>query len=190
MVPCQVLLWTSHIISILRDLLACDIICHCDKWLPQHKYSGPSIFLSSILSSGSVLVVLAPNQTISLDGGMSILKGGILAILQSTLTTSNSSSLKNNLWLLYKLLSSFSLLSIQLQSWIWTPYIKISFQPSLVTQLLQNTSPQIASGLWIQMVFSSFITKSMYCLLVTSAHAFSSIIMITSLLNIMVKTKY
>ena len=47
---------------------------------------------------------------------MSILKGGILAMPQSTLTTSNPSSLKNNLWPLYKLLSSFSFLSAQLQS--------------------------------------------------------------------------
>jgi len=39
-----------------------------------------------------ILVVLAPNQTLSLDSGMSILKGGILATLQSTLTVTNSSS--------------------------------------------------------------------------------------------------
>ena len=47
---------------------------------------------------------------ISLDNGMSTLKGRILAMPQSTLTTSNLSSLKNNLQPLYKLLSSFSLL--------------------------------------------------------------------------------
>jgi len=28
-------LWTSYIISILRDLLTCDIIYQCDKWLSQ-----------------------------------------------------------------------------------------------------------------------------------------------------------
>ena len=39
---------------------------------------------------------------------------------QSTLTTSNPSSFKNNLQPLCKLLSSFSILSTQLQLWIWT----------------------------------------------------------------------
>ena len=53
------------------------------------KCSGLSTFLSSILSSSSVLVVLALNQMLLLDGGISILKRGILATLQSTLTTSN-----------------------------------------------------------------------------------------------------
>jgi len=46
---------------------------------------------------GSVLVVLALNWMLSLDNGTSILKGGILAMPQSTLTTSSPSSLKNNL---------------------------------------------------------------------------------------------
>ena len=56
---------------------------------------------------------------LSLDDGMSILKGGILATPQSTLTTSSPSSLKNNLQSLYKLPSFFFLLSAQLQLWIW-----------------------------------------------------------------------
>ena len=37
-------------------------------------------------ASSSVLVILALNQTLSLDGVMSILKQGILAISQLTLT--------------------------------------------------------------------------------------------------------
>ena len=109
---------------------------------------------------------------------------------QSTLTTSNPSSLKNNLWPLYELLFFFSLLSTQLQSQIWTPYIKISLQPSLVTQLPQNTSLQKASGLQIQMVFSFLTIEFMYYLLVISVHMFSSIIIITSLQDILVKTKH
>ena len=40
---------------------------------------------------------LVLNQMLLLDSGMSILKGGILATSQSILTTSNLSSLKNNL---------------------------------------------------------------------------------------------
>ena len=36
---------------------------------------------------------------------------------------------------------------MQLQLLIWTPYTKISFQLFLVTQLLQNTSLQMANGL-------------------------------------------
>ena len=109
---------------------------------------------------------------------------------QSTLTTSNPSSLKNNLWPLYELLFFFSLLSTQLQSQIWTSYIKISLQPSLVTQLLQNTSLQKASGLQIQMVFFFLTTEFMYYLLVISIHMFSSIIIIISLQDILVKTKH
>ena len=111
-------------------------------------------------------------------------------MLQSTLTTSNLSSLKNNLWPLYKLLFFFSLLSMQLQLQIWIPYIKISFWPSLVTQLLQNISPQIAGDLQIQIVFFFLTTESIYYLLVISVHGFSSIIMTTSLPDIMVKTKH
>ena len=107
---------------------------------------------------------------------------------QSTLTTSSPSSLKNNLQPLYKLLFSFFLLSIQLQLWIWTPYIKTSFWLFLVTQLLQNTPLQIASGLWTQKVYSFLTTEFMYHLLVTSTHTFSSTIMITSLPDILVKT--
>ena len=109
---------------------------------------------------------------------------------QSTLTTSNPFLLRNNLQPLYKLLSPFSLLFAQLQSQIWTLYIKISFQLSLVTQLQQNTSPQMAGSLWTQMVFSSLTTESMYHLLVISAHIFYSIIMTTFLLEILVKTKH
>ena len=61
------------------------------------------------------LVILAQNQMLSLDNGMSILKGGILATPQSTLITSSPSSLKNNLQPPYKPLSFFFLPSVQLQ---------------------------------------------------------------------------
>ena len=88
------------------------------RYWPRGKRGGPSTFPSSILSSGSVLVVSAQNRMLSLDDGMSILKGGILAMPQSTLTTSSPSSLKNNLQPLYKLPFFFSLFSAQLQSWI------------------------------------------------------------------------
>ena len=145
---------------------------------------------SSTLLSDSTLIVSAPNQILSLDDVMFILKEGILAMPQSTLTTSNLSSLKNNLQSLYKLQSFFFLLSVQLQSWIWTLYIKISSQLFLVIQLLQNTPPQIASSLQTQMVYSSSTTEFMYHLLVTSTYAFSSIIMITSLPDILVKIKH
>ena len=97
------------------------------KILTGGKCSGPSTFPSSTLSLGSTLVVSAQNWMLSLDDGTSILKGGILAMPQSTLTTSSPSLLKNNLQPLYKLLSFFSLPSVQLQSWIWTPYIKTSY---------------------------------------------------------------
>ena len=109
---------------------------------------------------------------------------------QLTLTTLSLSLLKNNLQPLYEPLSFFSLLSTQLQSWIWTPYIKTSYWLSLVTQSLQNTSLQMTSGLQTQTVYFSLTIEFMYHLLVTSAHAFSSIIMITSLLDILVKTKH
>ena len=109
---------------------------------------------------------------------------------QSILTTSNPSSLKNNLQSLYELLSSCFLLSVQLQSQIWISYIEISSQLFLVTQLLQNISLQIASGLQIQMVFSFLTTEFMYHPIVISVYASSSIIMITFLLDIMIKTKY
>ena len=109
---------------------------------------------------------------------------------QSTLTTSSPSSLKNNLQPPYKLLFFFSLLSAQPQSWIWTLYIKTSYQLSLVTQLLQNTSLQMAGGLQTQMVYSFLTTEFMYHLLVTSTHTFSSTIMITFLPDILVKTKH
>jgi len=48
----------------------------------------------------------------------------------------------------------------------------------------------MASGLQIQIVFSFLITEFMYYSLVISIHMSSSIIMITSLLDIMVKTKH
>ena len=83
---------------------------------PGGKHSSLSTFLSSTLLSGSVLVISEPNWMFSLNDGMSTLKRGILATPQSTLTTSSLFSLKNNLQPPYELWSSFSLLSIQLQS--------------------------------------------------------------------------
>ena len=157
---------------------------------PRGKHGGLSTSLSSTLLSGSTLIIWAPNQMLSLDNEISILKEGILAMPQSTLTTSSPSSLKNNLQPPYELRSFFSLPSAQLQSWIWTPYIKTSYRLSLVTQLLQNTSLQMAGGLQTQTVYSSSTTEFMYHLLVISAHTFSSTIMITSLPDILVKTKY
>ena len=109
---------------------------------------------------------------------------------QSTLTTSSPSLLKNNLQSLYKLLFFSFLLSMQLQQWIWTPYIKTSSWLSLVTQLLQNTSLEIASGLQTQIVYSFLTTEFIYYLLATSTHTFSSIIIIISLPDILVKTKH
>ena len=111
-------------------------------------------------------------------------------MLQSTLTTSSPSSLKNNLQPPYELLFFFFLSSVQLQLQIWTLYIKTFSWLSLVTQLLQNTFPQIAGGLWTQTVYSSLTIEFMYHLLVTSTYVFSSIIMITFLLDILVKIKY
>ena len=57
-------------------------------------------------------------------------------------------------------------------------------------QLLQNTSPQTANGLQTTTVLSILITGFMYHLLVISTYIFSSIIIIISLLDILVKTKY
>ena len=48
----------------------------------------------------------------------------------------------------------------------------------------------MAGGLQTQTVYSFLTTEFMYHLLVTSAHAFSSIIMITSLPDILIKTKH
>ena len=59
-----------------------------------------------------------------------------------------------------------------------------------MTQLLQNTPLQMAGGLWTQIVYSFLTTEFMYYLLVTSVHMFSSTIMITLLLDILVKTKH
>ena len=109
---------------------------------------------------------------------------------QSTLTISNQSSLNNNLWPLYELLSSSFLFSVQLQQLIWTSYIKTSFQLFLVTQLLQNKFLQIANSLQTQTVFSSLTTEFMYHPPVASAYVSSSIIMIMSLSDIIVKTKH
>ena len=157
---------------------------------PRGKHGSLSTFLSLTLSSGSTLIILAPNWMLSLDNRTSILKRGILVMPQSTLTTSSPSSLKNNLQSPYELWFSFSLLSTQLQLWIWTIYIKTFFRLFLVTQLLQNTPPQMASSLWIQTVYSSLTTEFMYHLLVTSTHMFSSTIMIIFLPDILVKTKH
>ena len=125
-----------------------------------------------------------------LDGRMSIIKRGILATPQSTLTTSNQSSFKSNLQPLCKLLSSSFLLFIQLQSLIWIPYTEISFQLSLVIQLLQNISSQMADDLQTQTVFFFLIIEFIYYLLIISVHMFSSITMTTSLPDTLVKTKH
>ena len=103
---------------------------------------------------------------------------------QSTLTTSSPSLLKNNLQPPYELPFFIFLFSMQLQLWIWTPYIKT------FSRLLQNTPPQMTGGLRTQTVYSSLTTEFMYHLLVTSTHMFSSTIIITSLLDILVKTKH
>jgi len=157
---------------------------------PGGKHGSLNTSLNLTLSSGSVLVVLAPNQILLLDSGTSILKRGILAMLQSTLTTLNQSSLKNNLQPSYEPLFSFFPFSVQLQLLIWTLYTKTSFWPSLVTQLLQNTSLQMADGLWTQMVFSSLTIESIYYLLVISTYVFSSIIMAIFLLDTLVRIKH
>jgi len=44
--PCQVLLWTSHLISNLRDFTVCIIICLCNKWLPQQQELSKCLLLS------------------------------------------------------------------------------------------------------------------------------------------------
>ena len=141
-------IWKVQSISLtlLRIIRILSIFLLPRYW-PGDKHGGLSISSSSTLLSGSTLVVLVLNQMLSLDNGTSILKGGILATPQSTLTTSSLSSLKNNLQPLYKPLSFFFLLFTQIQLWIWTPYIKTSYWLSLVTQSLQNTSPQITGGL-------------------------------------------
>ena len=113
------LLWIIRTLSIFL-LLRC--------WL-RDKYSSSSISLSLILLSGSILVVLALNQMLLLDSRMSTLKGRILAMSQSTFTTSNQFLLKNNLQPLYKLLSSSFLLFIQLQLLILTLCTETFFQP-------------------------------------------------------------
>ena len=94
------LLWIIRTLSIFLLL----------RYWPGDKHSGPSTFPSSTLSSGSTLVVSAQNQMLLLDDRTSILKGGILAMPQSTLTTSSPSLLKNNLQPLYELLFFFFLL--------------------------------------------------------------------------------
>ena len=174
------LLWIIRTLSIFLLL----------RYWPGDKHSGPSTSPSSTLSSGSTLVISAQNQILLLDNRTYILKGEILAMPQSTLTTSSPSLLKNNLQPLYELLFFFFLLFAELQSWIWTFYIKTSSWLSLVTQLLQTMPPQMASGLQTQTVYSSLTTEFIYHLLVTSAHVSSSTIMITSLPDILVKIKH
>jgi len=144
----------------------------------------------SVQPCHQILVILIPNQTLSLDSGTSILKERILAMPQLTLTTSNSSSLINNLWPLYKLLSFSFLLFVQLQLLILTPFTETFFWPFLVIQLLQNTSLEIADGLQTPTVFFISMTKSMYYLLVIFTHTFSSIILIIFFLATSVKTKH
>ena len=176
--------------SILLQIIRTLSIFLLPRYCLGGKHDGLSTSPSSTLLSGSILVVSALNQMLSLDDGTSILKGEILAMLQSTLITSSPSLLKNNLQPPYEPLSFFFLPSTQLQLWIWTSYIKTSSWLSLVTQSLQNISPQMASGLWTQMIYSSSTIEFMYHLLVTSAHVFSMIIMITFLPDILVKTKH
>ena len=101
----------SMLLRIIRTLS----IFLLPRYWPGGKYNSWSIFPSSTLSSGSVLVISALNWMLSLDDGMSILKEGILAMPQSTLTTSSPSSLKNSLQPPYEPLSFFFLLSVQLQ---------------------------------------------------------------------------
>ena len=127
---------------------------------------------------------------LSLNSRTSILKEEVLAISQLTLTTLNQFLLKSNLQLSYKLLFFSFLLFAQLQLLIQIFYTEIFFQLFLVTQLLQNTSLQIANGLWISTVFSVLIMEFMYHLLVIFIYMFSSIIMITSLLDTIVRTKH
>ena len=133
--------------SMLLQIIRILSIFLLPRYWPRGKHGSLSTSSSSTLSSGSALVISAPNWMLLLDDGISTLKRGILATLQSTFTTSNLSSLKNNLQPPYKLWFFFSLLSTQLQLWIWTPYIETSSWLSLVTQLLQNTPLQMAGGL-------------------------------------------
>ena len=102
----SILLWIIRTLSIFLLL----------RYWPRGKHSDPSTSPSSTLSSGFTLVILAPNQTLSLDNKMSIQKEGILTIPQWTLMTSSPSLLKNNLQPPYKLPSFFFLLFAQLQS--------------------------------------------------------------------------
>ena len=81
------------------------------RYWPRGKHGGLSISLSSTLSLGSALIILALNRMLLLDNRIFILKGEILAIPQSTLTTLSLSSFKNNLQPLYEPLSFFFLLS-------------------------------------------------------------------------------
>jgi len=73
---------------------------------------------------------------------------------------------------------------------IWTLFLETFFLPFLVTQLLKNTSLQIANSLKTPKVFFALITKFIYYFLVISIHIFSSIIMIISLLATSVRTKH
>jgi len=113
-----------------------------------------------------------------------------MAMLQSTLTTSNPSSLKNNLWSLYELLSFSFLFFVWLKLLILTHCTKTLFQLFLMTHLLQNTFLQIADSLWIPIIFSILMTEFIYYLLVIFAYMFFSIIMITFLLATLVRKKH
>ena len=98
----------SMLLQIIRTLS----IFLLPRYWSGDKCSGLNTSPSLTLLLGSILVILAQNQILSLDNGMSILKGGILAMPQSTLTTSSLSSLKNNLQPPYELPSFFSLLFV------------------------------------------------------------------------------
>ena len=65
-------------LSLITKTLSTFLLPRC--W-PEDKCGSLSISLSTTLSLGSILVILAPNWMLSLDNGTSILKGGILATL-------------------------------------------------------------------------------------------------------------
>ena len=99
--------YLGYILSPYGLTMSDDKVKIIQDWLEPKKIKDIQSFLSfTNLLSGSAL---APNQTLSLDSGMSILKGRILAMPQSTFTTSSPSLFKNNLQPLYELWSSFLL---------------------------------------------------------------------------------
>ena len=73
--------------SMLLQIIKTLSIFLLSRYWPRGKHSGLSTSPSSILSSGSSLVILVLNWILLLDDGMFILKRGILAMPQSTLTT-------------------------------------------------------------------------------------------------------